>query len=351
MSTVRLEVQRCLRADEVAEVASLQEAAVAAGTDQPLGEGTWLDLGADRPGGDDRNGDDRGAGCGDVLARRTTDRRLVGLAHLHRDGASFSVEVLVGPTAGGPEAIDPEEVRRTLLTGARTLVARLGGGTLRYWVHHATEAADRQALAMGFELARSLRQMRVTLPLPGPPPRPPAGTHLRPFRVGADEEAWVAVNNRAFAGHPEQGGWDVATLRRRQSLPWFDPAGFLLAEDDDGRLLGSCWTKVHRDVDPPMGEIYVISVDPALHQHGLGRFLTVTGLAHLAGVGLRIGMLYVDDANRAALRLYSSLGFETHHVDHAYVVVVDPAGEIDRAGGGGGGGGQWTDPPTARPIP
>jgi mycothiol synthase len=338
MSTIRLEVRRRLRADEVAEVASLQEAAVAAGTDQPLGEQTWLDLDLARHRDDDAGGDDAG-GSGDILARRADDWSLVGVAHLHRDETLFSAEVLVGPAAGGAGAVEPAEVRRALLTEARALVGRLGGGTLQYWVHDATGSSDRQAVDLGFELARSLRQMRVGLPLPGPPPRPPPGTTLRPFRVGADEAAWVAVNNRAFAGHPEQGGWDVATLRRRQALPWFDPAGFLVAEDDDGRLLGSCWTKVHRDADPPMGEIYVISVDPALHQRGLGRFLTVAGLAHLAGAGLGIGMLYVDDANRAAVALYSSLGFETHHVDHAYAASVAPAG------------GQWTDTPTNRPIP
>ncbi len=130
------------------------------------------------------------------------------------------------------------------------------------------------------------------------------------------------TNNRAFADHPEQGHWTMDTLMEREQEPWFDPDGFLLLEEG-GELAGSCWTKIHRRTDPPMGEIYVIGVDPDFHGRGWGRALTRAGLDWLAARGLTVGMLYVDAANTTAVTMYRSMGFSDHHVDRAYVKVVD----------------------------
>ena len=136
---------------------------------------------------------------------------------------------------------------------------------------------------------------------------------------GRDEEAWVDTNNRAFADHPEQGGWTVHQLRERMATPWVELDGFLVADDPSGHgLVGSCWTKVHRDRTPVLGEIYVIAVDPRQKGHGWGRSLTVAGLESLARRGVPVGMLYVDAANRAAVTLYESLGFAVDHVDRSY---------------------------------
>ncbi|MGH9024546.1 MAG: mycothiol synthase, partial [Acidimicrobiia bacterium] len=165
-----------------------------------------------------------------------------------------------------------------------------------------------------FRLSRTLDEMRVALPL-AIEPAWTAGVRARSFVPGRDEAAWVAVNNRAFAGHPEQGGWTVETLRAREAEAWFDPTGFLVAEHD-GEIVGFCWTKQHQPQG--WGEIYVIGVDPAHGGGGLGRALVVAGLELLAGRGLRTGLLFVDAANAAAVGLYRSLGFETERSDRAY---------------------------------
>jgi mycothiol synthase len=162
---------------------------------------------------------------------------------------------------------------------------------------------------------RELLQLRRPLPV-----AEPWQLVTRPFVVGQDEDAWLAVNNRAFARHPEQGNWDRATLLGREKEPWFDPAGFLLHERD-GVLAGFCWTKIHVAERPPLGEIYVVAVDPPLSGHGLGRQLVLAGLDHLARASLTVGMLYVDADNTPARRLYDDLGFTLHHTE-----VIDAGG-------------------------
>jgi mycothiol synthase len=198
-----------------------------------------------------------------------------------------------------------------------------GGGHLHLWVPKPREAVDQMAAEHGLARGRDLLQMRVRLPLSSAVRARARSLELRPF-TDADADEWLSVNNRAFAHHPEQGHWTAATLADRRKEPWFDAKGFLLHERD-GRLAGFCWTKVHADHDPPLGEIYVIAVDPDFQGLGLGRDLVVAGLDHLAARGLTDGMLYVDASNEAAVSLYEALGFAVDHLDRAYVADIAPA--------------------------
>ena len=116
----------------------------------------------------------------------------------------------------------------------------------------------------------------------------------------------------------------VLAFRASDEEDWFDPAGFFLAEDRDGRLLGYHWTKVHpRHGDhPAIGEVYVVGVAPEAQGMGLGKALTIAGIRHLRDSGLKAVMLYVDADNAAAVALYRRLGFTRWDMD----VMYGPAG-------------------------
>ena len=258
---------------------------------------------------------DSAAGDGRVVLARTR-HALVGGAFLFpaRDGSSVLHLVVDPAVAAGHPGPD---VATMLLERAADDAPP--GAELHLWAFHVGPADDERARAHGFEPERDLLQLRVTLPLPPDVVSATRPLATRPFVPGHDEEAWVETNNRAFEGHPEQGDWTVDQLRERMAAGWVDLEGFLVADDPDGKgLIGSCWTKIHHDHVPVLGEIYVISVDPRHHGQGWGRSLTVAGLQSLAKRGVRIGMLYTDASNEAAMALYQSLGFHLHHVDRSY---------------------------------
>jgi len=143
---------------------------------------------------------------------------------------------------------------------------------------------------------------------------PAAPTDLETSAFTAEDiNQFVAVNNRAFSWHPEQSGLTAQAVRADMAQPWFDADGFRL-HHIDGDLAGFCWTKVHTEPEP-LGEIYVIAVDPEFHGRGLGKALTLAGLQWLAEHGLKTGMLYVESDNVSAVATYERIGFDVHRVD------------------------------------
>jgi mycothiol synthase len=331
---VQWEVLRRLHDSDVTEVGLLVEQVTEADGIRPLSEHVMLHL---RHGGD--------VDVRHVLAR--SEGRLVGYAHLD------VTDKVAGPSA--ELAVTPGARRRGV---GHELVAHLltesPDGRLRLWAHGEQSGAAPLAASLGLRRTRTLWQMRRSLYAALPEPRWPNGVRLRSFLPGLDDDEFVALNARAFVALPDQGSWTITDLHLRMAEPWFDPAGFLVAEEDspDGsgpRMVGFHWTKVHGadahhaghthdhahthdgeeahehapDVahgHEPIGEVYVVAVDPEQHGRGLGRALTLAGLQHLRSRGLPDAMLYVDAVNTSAIALYESLGFTRWDVDVEFSV-------------------------------
>ncbi|MEU4652358.1 mycothiol synthase [Streptomyces sp. NPDC023723] len=238
----------------------------------------------------------------------TVDGELVGYAQLEDTDPVEppAAELVVHPSRRG------QGHGRAL--GSALLAA--SGKRLRAWAHGGHSAARHLAQVLGMTLFRELRQLRR--PLDGldlPEPVLPDGVTVRAFVPGQDDTAWLAVNAAAFAHHPEQGSLTQRDLDDREAEPWFDPAGFFLAERA-GELVGFHWTKVH--AAEGLGEVYVVGVRPDAQGGGLGKSLTTIGLRYLAGRGLPTAMLYVDADNSAAVSVYERLGFTTYETDLMY---------------------------------
>ena len=286
---------------EVDEVRKLVDEVTRADGVGPLSEHVMLHL--------PRGGDERVC---NLLVRDGT--QLVGYAHLDvtDEVEGSSAELAVLPSARG------QGIAHGLVSA---LLEETPDGRLRLWAHGRHPGAEALARSMGFRQSRVLWQMRRPLAEPLPEPVIPDGVAIRTFEVGQDEQRWTEVNNRAFAEHPDQGGWAPDEVLLREQEPWFDPKGFFLAERE-GRLVGFHWTKVHgghhgadgHDHDP-IGEVYIVGVDPSEQGRGLGPALTLIGLHHLRDQGLSSVLLYVDEENTNAIRVYERLGFERWATD------------------------------------
>ena len=241
---------------------------------------------------------------------------IVGYAHIDLTDvvAGSSAELVIHPLHRGHGL-------------GRALLEEICGITNpRLWSHGDLASARKLAQDNGLQRVRTVIQMRRPLTQHLPELRDDLG--LRTFLPGLDDEAWLALNNRSFKGHPEQGGWTLENLHQRMMEEWFDPSGFLLATDED-QIIAFCWTKIHgahthshdgkdQHGHDPIGEIYAMGVDPDFQGRGFGLAITIAGLAHLRRKGLMSAMLYVDTENSTAVKLYTALGFSEWSRDVMY---------------------------------
>lgn len=266
--------------------------------------------------------------------------QLVGLAVLVLEGDTWVLEAAVSPEWRG------QGIGLALVTSA---VEAVEGQPVAAWVHGgsqeqtpALESALAIAQRLGWKATRELYKLELPLTEASKQrildladqAQLPQGLGLITY---TPEQArhWVELNARAFAHHPEQGRLTLDDLQVRTDSAWFRPEGFFLvhvsdstAETEsksDSAMAGYHWTKIPTDQGTePEGEVYAIGIDPHWQGRGLGKALTLAGMAYLAqatdeqGQALHRIVLYVDADNTAAVSLYRSLGFTPLTVDRQY---------------------------------
>ena len=291
---------------DIAAVTGLLSAVEIADSHRPLNDHLWIDL---RHGGR--------TGFVGLIAWETNSANPVAYCQVSRGNDSWSIDLVVDPH----HRHKTFELGQGLLHEAEKIISNEGGGHVNWWVFNSNETHNLLATQINLRPGRNILQLQVNLPLAHEILGGTKAISTVSFQVGIDETNWLSVNNRAFADHPEQGGWTIETLSSRLDESWFDSDGLLLhyLDEPSRQLAGFCWTKLDKLSDPHLGEIYIIAVDPDHRNKGLGRALTVAGLNYLTTAGATTGMLFVDKDNAIAIATYLKLGFAIHHQEQAFV--------------------------------
>jgi mycothiol synthase len=268
---------------------------------EPIGEHKFLRI---------QRGDDLSAA---VMA--VEGERIVGYAHTLTYGEGRarreSCEAVVHP------AFRRRGVGRALLAQVVTDARLRGAHRIDVWAYNNSPAGASLAASFGFKLTRRLLHMDRPLG-EALEPTAPRGAVIRSFRPGRDDDAWLSLNNRVFAGHPENGTWTLDDLHARMAQPWFR-ADDLLMLDVNGGLAGFCWLKLEQQAgDGRVGEVYVIGAAAEYRGRGFGRYLMGRALSQLRRRGADTVAVYVDESSTSAVSLYETAGFRRHHLDVCY---------------------------------
>lgn len=137
-------------------------------------------------------------------------------------------------------------------------------------------------------------------------------TALLDLSLRAWEPVFPAVENEVprfvySAFYPN--GWRERQLKDLTEVLDGEPDNVDVAVDG-GLPIGWVCTRLHPE--DSMGEVYVIAVDPAYQQRGVGRSLLEHSFARVRAAGMTMVMVETggDSGHALVRRIYESIGFE-----------------------------------------
>lgn len=245
--------------------------------------------------------------------------RLIGWGQIaipeHGEAVDARFWIRIHPEARGgtlePEILAWVESRALEVAGERLKPAQLLTGAR-------DDQADRLALLSehGFAPARYFFTMRRSLETPIEPPQLPPGFTIRAFRLGPDDEEWIALGNIVFREHWNHHDTTGEDLQHELAAPHFRPDLYRLAIAPHGTFAAYCQCEIMHEQNERLGRaegfVLGLGTHPNFRKLGLGRALLLDGLQQLEAAGMKTALISVDAENASgALKLYESVGFQT----------------------------------------
>lgn len=224
-------------------------------------------------------------------------------------------------------------VEEHLLESVLTYLARKGFGAAQTWCNLADDWKMNLCKRAGFKEQRRFYSMVLRDDFESEEPAFPAGIRIdrMPLKGLSDEDlrVFVDVFNKSFANHFSFSPTNINRWRNIGNTS-LDEMTVTFARDEDsvvGFSLVENSTAYNREKGTKDGWINILGVVPDSRGKGLGRALLLDGIRQLLSQGINTVHLGLDAENRAALSLYTSVGFDVVH--ESVVFVKDIKGMCD----------------------
>lgn len=231
-----------------------------------------------------------------------------------------------GQTAVGYAIVEPESnIGRSVIGIGSSLVGLATRNQLLEWamerakteapIAHLSTRDNESELEklvdqFGWKKVRKYLKLIASSDLTPAPAIVPQGFSVRTM-LGLDEVPELThLQNEAFGEHFGYSPNTEEEIRARLMAVDTNIDDVVMIHDSSENLVAYCWTQLHDRAGSKVGKIGMTGVLPTARKLGLGRAIAEAGFNHLLKKGVASMELDVDSVNTAAIKVYSSLGFE-----------------------------------------